>query len=148
MNLPVVSLVHDMSQHRLAHNHLAEVLTCLPGKRLVLTNSCYRVQTPSGKLLHTSVASALAVLRLASLGASMLVSASVISGGGPFLGGPRMTTAPPSITCFTTPFLYCLGAAAAAVAGVTLSVWSCWADMVDTQCSIQVFKSENHRKNY
>ena len=45
MNLPVVSLVHDMSQHRLAHNHLAEVLTCLPGKRLVLTNSCYSPNT-------------------------------------------------------------------------------------------------------
>merc|ERR1719318_35981 len=77
----------------------------------------------------SSVAGLLGVGRLASLGASMLVKAKILSAGGPFLGGPRMTTAPPSITCFTTPLKYCLGAAGAAAAGA-LSVCSGCADIL------------------
>ena len=65
-------------------------------------------------MMPTSVAGLLGFERLASLGASMLVNAMILTAGGPFLGGPRITTAPPSMTCFTTPLKYCLGAARAA----------------------------------
>ena len=72
-------------------------------------------------MMLTSVAGLLGFERLASLGASMLVNARILSVGEPFLGGPRITTAPPSITFFTTPLKYCLGAvrAAAAAAGAS-----------------------------
>merc|ERR1719312_1770521 len=87
----------------------------------------------------SSVAGLLGVGRLASLGASMLVNARILSAGGPFLGGPRITTAPPSMTCLTTPLKYCLGAAgAAAAAAGALSVCSCCADIFESQISIQI----------
>ena len=90
------------------------------------------------KIKQTSVAGLLGVGRLASLGASMLVRARILSAGGPFLGGLLMTTAPPSITCFTTPLKYCLGAAGArSAAAGALSVWFSCADIADNHISIK-----------
>ena len=89
--------------------------------------------------MPTSVAGLLGFERLASLGASMLVNARILSAGGPFLGGPRITTTPPSMTCLTTPLKYCLGAAgAAAAAAGAFSVCSFCADILENQISMHI----------
>ena len=97
---PVVSSVHHAAQDSLADDQLPEELSRLPGKRLVLSSLRKLViGAPVVQIMRDNLASRfLSRPHLASLGALMLVNAKVLSGGGPPLGTPRITTAPPSST--------------------------------------------------
>ena len=97
---PVVSSVHHAAQDSLADDQLPEEFPRLPGKRLVLSSLRKLViGAPVVQIVRDNLASRfLSTPHLASLGALMLVNAKVLSGGGPPLGTPRITTAPPSST--------------------------------------------------
>ena len=99
---PVVSSVHHAAQDGLADDQLPEELSRLPGKRLVLSSLRKLViGAPVVQIVRDNLCFAdrfLSRPHLASLGALMLVNAKVLSGGGPPLGTPRITTAPPSST--------------------------------------------------
>ena len=97
---PVVSSVHHAAQDGLADDQLPEEFSRLPGKRLVLSSlRKLVVGAPVVHIVRDCFADRfLSRPHLASLGALMLVNAKVLSGGGPPLGTPRITTAPPSST--------------------------------------------------